>query len=767
MDYKRKIVVSRDQFDNEVVPALEKYKHIISDLESTGFSFLTEKICGIGLAVVDDDVTTLVDAWYIPTMHHENMEEALGLTGHFFTGPYSSFIDPEYVFSEIRRIFLMPGKIIVYHNLKFDMQFLINEDIDLRPKLCLPPWNVTNPEKIDAAMDPKGWRDYLTRFIAGIQKEAECADTMVMSWLIDENKPKHGLKDLAKTELGIDMTKLDKILKGKRFNEADARETFPYALLDPVATAKLFIKYYHKLKEMKLWDVFWRVEMPFVGVLQGMERRGMPVNVEVLKAIGERCQKEMAVLQEKIFSLAGKVFNLNAGQQLAVVLHDECGLPVLAKTDKGSIKVDADTLEKLLELGRSQPEGVLKERHFRGLDIIDNVLKFRKITKVYGTYVEGMLDKIDTDGRIRAGFHHTGTVTGRLSSSGPNLQNLPSGPIFTDYISVEEYQAVVDKLLADNPSWADDGVALEVGIQKHFMFTVAPVKKNDKNKWEVCKDKEAEAYEIQWKIRDAFQEILRQWWLVVGDLSQMELRMTAHLTGDSTMTQGFIDGHDIHQYNASIIYAKALDEVTKVERRDAKAVSFGLVYGKTVRGFAVDWYGNEPDFWIERPSKKNEFGEINKKYLKMAQKIVDDFFGGFPDVAKGIEQCHIFLEKYGYVKTITGRYRRIPEVFSPINGIKNRAKRQAFNARVQGSSADYLKMAMIKLEREMYIFQDPDTTYEIGQIAQVHDELMAPTPPEKSREVLEMVEHYMENVIQISCPIKADVEVGWKYGSCK
>ncbi len=233
------------------------------------------------------------------------------------------------------------------------------------------------------------------------------------------------------------------------------------------------------------------------------------------------------------------------------------------------------------------------------------------------------------------------------------------------------------------------------------------------------------------------------------------------------MIAGFENGDDIHYYNASIVTGKDIKDITKVERRDAKAVSFGLVYGKTTRGFAVDWHGKQPDFWDARPTQKDPFGKINKVYMKKTQKVIDNFFNGFPDIEKEIAATHKYLSKYGFVKTITGRRRRIPEIFDLNNGVKNRAKRQSFNARVQGSSADYIKMAMIKMEREQYRLNTPGEEYQQGQIAQVHDEVLAVSTPENGPAMMELTKDIMDNVVKLSCPIISDFELGWKYGSCK
>jgi DNA polymerase-1 len=292
---------------------------------------------------------------------------------------------------------------------------------------------------------------------------------------------------------------------------------------------------------------------------------------------------------------------------------------------------------------------------------------------------------------------------------------------------------------------------------------------NDKGDYEPCSEGDPKhvKYAIEWKIRDAFQEFEKDWWMIVGDYGQMELRMTAVLANEKAMIAGFEAGEDIHYYNATIVTGKKIEDVTKAERRDAKAVSFGLVYGKTERGFAIDWFEHEPDFWDERPNPSNEFGQINRKYLKKTQQIIRRFFDGFPEIEREIAATHKTLEKYGYVRTITGRKRRIPEIFSTSNGIRNRAKRQSFNARVQGSSADYIKMAMIKMEREYYIYQTPGGVYDKGMLAQVHDELVSSAPEEKAREMFPRTKELMETVIELPCPITADLELGYKYGSCK
>lgn len=761
------IVVNKDQL-NRVVEELRAASHVVFDLETTGLSFLTDEIVGFGVGTMKEDLSDIQKAYYIPVVHHHNMEQIPGLSD-LFDGP--THLPMEYVVEQLKPIFLDFDKILIAHNLKFDMQMLLNVGIDLREKLALPKWFVPDiPKEITEGLDLtsdsgraelKGrFRSWLKEYIDGLPKEASCADTMVMSWLLDENRKKYGLKKVATEDLGIDMTKLDEIIGKKKFHEADATKTLPYAVLDVVATGKLFAKYLPKLKEEKQDQVFWKIEMPFVGVLQAIERRGMPINRTVLEIMGERCEKRMAELQQEIFRLAGKVFNVGSSPQLAQVIHDELGMPVIARTPKGAVKTDEETLKSLINLAE-QNKDQLKERHYRAMDIIKKVLEYRSLQKTYGTYVKGLIECIDVDGRIHTSFHQTGTVTGRLSSSEPNLQNLPADAIFKDKMTIEEYEDMMNRI---RESVGDDEVLVKIVEQKQNTFTIAAAYKKDE---EGNDTKEISHYEVQWKIRDAFQEYIRDWWLVVGDLSQMELRMTAHLSKDENMIQGFKAGHDIHAYNASIVNNKPIEAVTKKERKDAKAVSFGIVYGKSAYGFCKDWYGKKEDFWVERPSNHNPFGEINPTYVRETQKVIDQFFKSFPAVAQAIAQTHKFVERHGFVRLITGRKRRIPEIFSMENKVKNRARRQSFNARVQGSSADYLKMAMIKLERELYVFQDPSSEYQQGQICQVHDELITTTKPENAREIRDMVKYYMENVVKLSCPIVAEVEIGYKYGSCK
>lgn len=734
-----KYVVTTDNHFNKVADIIKAHKNIVFDLETTDLFYRKAKICGIGVGVLDDEGKELLGKWYIPLMEHNGLP---------------IYLDTEKVIDTLRELFLDENRFLIAHNLKFDMQILINYGIDLRPKLGLPPWNVPNVSK-----------EEFRKIIDSLPREASCACTQVMAWLVNENRRAFGLKEIAKEEFGLDMTKLDKILKPNRktklkFHEAPAEQTMPYALMDVEATYQLYKKYSEQLKKEGLWDVFLIVEMPFVGVLQGMERRGMPVNKHILELIKERCENELFRLRKEIHALSQTEFNVQSPQQLAHILYDRLGLPVIAKTKNGAVKVDSDTLEKLLKLGE-QYKDVLKDRHIRGLKLIEKVLEYRALAKTLSTYIEGFIDKITEDGRVFANFKQHGTVTGRLSSSDPNLQNLPTGPIFVDKMSVEEYNKLYEECKEEA---GGDELKAKILLQKKHPFTLVPVYKVDENGNET---EEVDYYEVRWQIRDAFQEWKRDWWLIVGDYGQMELRMTAHLTGDEAMIEGFKSGIDIHKYNASVVNRVPIEQVTKEMRRDAKAVSFGLIYGKTIYGFAQDWFGEEPDFWKKRPKDQNDFGEINDKYLKQTEDIVNRFFEGFPKVLEGIKKTHKYIEKYGYVKTITGRKRRIPEIFSTNKSEQNRARRQAFNARVQGSSADFIKMAMIKLERELYMFQDPGSEYEIGQVLQVHDELMLVAPPDRIVEMKEVTKNIMENVVQLRCPIEADLEIGWKYGSCK
>lgn len=498
-DYAENILVYHMQLER-LLARLKKAKYIVYDLETTDLSFLKAEICGIGIGIIDDDITKLEYAAYIPTMYHLDQEKVVGTTG---------YLNRKMVVEALKEFFLDFDKMIIAHNLKYDADIFLNVGIDLRPKLCVPKW--VAPETKEA----------MAKHIEELPKRASCADTQVMAWLVKEERQRFGLKYVAKEDLGMDMNKLDKILGKKlRFHEASATLTLPYALMDIVATAKLFIKYYPLLQKQKLIDVLFGVEMPFVGVLQGIERRGMPVNQEVLEAIGARCLKEMDILEKQIFALAGHEFSIGSGPQLAEVLHAEKKLPIIAKTDKGAVKVDAATLKELLKMGReAAEERTLADLTMEGLELIELILKYRKLKKTESTYVKGIIKAIDIDGRVHGSFHQTGTVTGRLSSSGPNLQNLPSGAIFKDFITIEEYDKVVDPLREEHK---DDPNALEVAIQKAFMFTVVPVRYNEKDKeFEPCDEGTPEhtGYEIQWKIRDAFQELQRNWWMTVGDLT--------------------------------------------------------------------------------------------------------------------------------------------------------------------------------------------------------------------------------------------------------
>lgn len=731
-----------------------QHQDLAVDVETNGLSFVDPKVRIVGYVV-----TTRQHSYYIPVRHITNEPQ----------------LDHDFVLQHLREVvFDNPLKRLIFHNVKFDYNQLLKEGVDLY------------------------WRF----------KEGSIFDTQIGSWLVDENQkedkryyyiipgkpaqPSHwvkglnghankakengavllqgySLKVLGPKWLGIPMTKFEDMMEIIGFDKIPIHFGGKYARLDGFTTLKLFDFIEPKLREEKLWDVYTKVEMPFAWVIANMERRGLGVSPRILKRIGDRCKEEMDELRTKIYQIAGEEFNISSTQQLGKILYEKLGYPIIARTAKGQPKTDADTLDKLAKMGYELPK-LLK--------------RVSELETTYTRYVIGFYNFIDVDGRIHGSLDQTGTVTGRLSSYDPNLQNLTSFPIFEDELDKEQ-MIQMRKEIGDS------------GISKIFDFTVHFVDEDGEplpmeEGWE----EKCVAVKERWFIRDAFTELdylneppvieddgiylnLKEkcplWGTIdgyktneelvyiVSDYSQMELRMMAHFSKDPILIEAFRMGQDIHRRTAAEVFEVDFEHVTSKQRRQAKAVNFGLIYGKTAFGFAVDWYSDEPDFW--EPCTWNKEGrQPAKKYIEEAQKFIDRYFERLPDVHAYMEKVANQGEKYGYIRTLLGRKRRIPDIFSEIQSEKNKARRQFVNTKIQGSAADFIKKAMVDME-----FRFKEENIFAFQLLQVHDEVVIVTKRHLVDKVLPIIKDCMENLFkdQMNCPIETDPKVVYRYGSAK
>ena len=409
-----------------------------------------------------------------------------------------------------------------------------------------------------------------------------------------------------------------------------------------------------KLQEEKINDneldcVFNEVELPLIEVLASMEAEGFDVDENVLSGLGKMLKAEIDSLEDGIFALAGKEFNINSPQQLGNVLFEDLGLPSGKKTKRG-YSTGADVLEKL------------RDKH----PIIDMVLQYRTLTKLNSTYVEGLKPLIGRDHRIRAHFQQTVTATGRISCTEPNLQNIP--------------------------------VKQELGRQLRKAF--------------VCGENEI---------------------LVGADYSQIELRVLAHLSGDENLIDAFNKGDDIHRNTASRVFNIPYDEVTPLDRSRAKAVNFGVIYG-------MSGFGLSENLHITR---------------KEAEKYIADYFHKHDAVKRFMDGEIAFCKENGYTKTIMGRKRYIHEINSSNYMTRNLGERLAMNSPIQGSAADIIKIAMIRVYREL-----KEKNYRSKLILQVHDELIIKADRDEKERIEELLIRNMEEAMQLKVKLESDLNTG-------
>ena len=443
---------------------------------------------------------------------------------------------------------------------------------------------------------------------------------------------------------------LGKGAKAKKFDEIEFDELSAY-IGDILNTVNgVYPKMEEKLKETEMDGLFYHVEMPLVEVLGSMEYIGMKVDKDQLNELKEKFTTIINELENEIFELAGEPFNINSPKQLGVVLFEKLGLPVIKKTKTG-YSTNAEVLEKL------------RDKH----EIIDKITEYRQIVKLNSTYVEGLLKIINPKtGRIHSSFNQTITTTGRISSTEPNLQNIP--------------------------------VKLEMGrnIRKVFI--------SDKG----CK-------------------------LVDADYSQVELRVLAHMSQDETMIDAFKHNEDIHTKTASQVFNVSMDEVTSKQRSDAKAVNFGIVYGKSDFGLSEDL--NIP--------------------VKQAKEYIENYFNKYNKIKEFMDNIIDDASSNGYVTTILNRRRYIPEIKSSNFMLRNAGKRAAMNAPIQGSAADIIKIAMINVYKKL-----EENNLKSKLILQVHDELIVEAVDSEIDIVKKIFKDEMENAVCLDVNLDVDLNIG-------
>ena len=411
-----------------------------------------------------------------------------------------------------------------------------------------------------------------------------------------------------------------------------------------------------KLEAEGMTALLRELELPLCRVLAHMEHDGVPVDRAALEAFSAMLSERIAVCERLIYGYSGEPFNIQSPRQLGVVLFEKLGLPPVKKTKSG-YSTNAEVLEKL------------RDRH----PIIQAVMDYRMLTKLQSTYAEGLQKEIAPDGRIHTTFQNTITATGRLSSTEPNLQNIP--------------------------------VRTELGSEIRKMFVPRP-----------------------------------GWVLVDADYSQIELRVLAHIADDRAMQEAFRSGEDFHRLTASRVFHVPPEDVTPLMRRQAKAVNFGIVYG-------ISEFSLAQDIGVSRREAK----EYIERYLTQ--------YPGVRDYMKKIVET---ARTQGYVSTLFGRRRMIPEIRSTNFNIRSGAERIALNTPVQGTAADIMKLAMVRVFRAL-----ETNGLRARLLLQVHDELIVECPPEEAGRVRAIVADEMEHAATLAVPLVAEAKSGESWYDAK
>lgn len=488
----------------------------------------------------------------------------------------------------------------------------------------------------------------------GIHVQGLAFDTMLESYVLNSTG-RHNMDDLAERYLGHKTIEFEALAgKGKNqltFDKIELAQAAEYAAEDADVTMKLHQTLWAELAQTpELVKLFNEIELPLVNVLAGVERNGVLINAEALLQQSQEISARLTALEAQAYELAGEKFNLASPKQLQEILFNKLGLPVLQKTPKGDPSTKEEVLEELA-LDHELPKLLVEHRG---------------LAKLKSTYTDKLPQMINTKtGRVHTSYHQAVTATGRLSSSDPNLQNIP--------IRNEEGRRIRQAFIA----------------------------------------------------RDGYR-------IIAADYSQIELRIMAHLSGDKGLTTAFAEGKDIHRATAAEIFGLALDEVTSEQRRSAKAINFGLIYGMSA-------FGLSRQLGISRAD---------------ATKYMNLYFERYPKVQSFMHDIQQKAKAQGYVETLFGRRLYLPEINSSNAMRRKGAERVAINAPMQGSAADIIKLAMIAIDKEIAGNDD------IKMIMQVHDELVFEVRSEKVEFYSQLIKQKMESAALLAVPLIVDVGVG-------
>jgi DNA polymerase-1 len=499
----------------------------------------------------------------------------------------------------------------------------------------------------------------------GVEVSPLSFDTMIAQWIIDPSS-RVGLKEIAGVYLNATMTHIEELIgSGKNqisMEQVPVDTAAPYAAADAEVCLRLMPILQKKLEERKSLGIFHDIEMPLIPLLMEMEKNGITLDGDYLKQFSSEMGTRLMEIEKQVFQSVGYSFNLNSTQQLSKVLFETLRLEPPdrnKKTASGHYSTSAAVLD---ELRGEHP-------------VVDLLLEYRELSKLKSTYLESLPLQINPKtGRVHTSFNQTGSVTGRLASSDPNLQNIPT--------------------------------RTETGR----------------------------------RVRNGFVAALGHQLLSI-DYSQIELRVVAHMSKDQRMLDAFRAGQDIHAATAAAINNIALEQVTPDQRRHAKAINFGLIYGMSA-------------FGLSRGTGLT---------LGEAENFVREYFNDFPGVKQYLDGIRVLAARQGYVETLLGRRRYFPNLANPVNiNMRNREEREAINAPIQGTAADILKIAMIQLMPALN-----SSGLKARLLLQVHDELVLEAPQEEIAETAALVQKIMSGAVELSIPLVTEAKCGVNWGSMK
>lgn len=506
--------------------------------------------------------------------------------------------------------------------------------------------------------------DYIMLARAGLKVYPLSFDSMIAEWLINPSSRNLGLKKLAWVRLNQSMNEIETLIgKGKSqitMAEVSIEDAAKYAVEDALMVLLLKPMLEQELAETESTKLYQEIEMPLVSVLAGMEMEGIGLDTDFLVEMSAQLEVDLKKLETQIFQMVGEEFNLNSPKQLSEALFLTLGLtppPRGGKTASGYYSTAADVLE------------TLKKEH----QVPAWVLEYREYSKLKSTYVDALPLQVNPKTlRVHTSYNQTGSVTGRIASTDPNLQNIP--------------------------------IRTELGNKVRKAFVAAP-----------------------------------GWSLVAVDYSQIELRVAAHMANDQAMLAAFREGKDIHTATAAAIFDIPLDKVTSQQRREAKAINFGLIYGMSSFGLT----------------------QTTDLTLAEAETFVETYFQRFPGIKTYLDNIRKQAAEYGYVKTLLGRKRYFPSLATTTDhNLRRREEREAINAPIQGTAADIMKLAMIAVA---------DQLRESGllgrMLLQVHDELVLEVPENEVETTIKLVQSAMEDVYSLEIPLTTDAQYGRDWGS--